>query len=423
MLPVIIFALLFVAFYSGIEIAYLSSNKFKIELDNKQGQISARIITFFVKSPSKFIATILVGLNVSLVVYGTYMSELLKPLIYEGLPAVYAHEFWILIIETFITTLFLLLAGEFLPKILFSINPNQTLTFFSVLILISYVILFPAVWIILKLTHFLLQKVFKIDFTEDTPTFGRIDLDNYIADINSKMSSKSELKKEIKMFQKALDFDSLKIRQCMVPRTELVSIGVNESISTLKHKFVETGLSKILVFRDNTDNIIGFVHSYEMFRRPSDIQSVVLPVSIFPETVPAKDLLTHFTENHRSVALIVDEFGLTNGMVTVEDIIEEIFGEINDEHDIEDLVEGKIANDEYVFAGRLEIDYINNKYHLNIPEHEEYTTLAGFIFHNHEDIPVAKEQISIPPFLITVQVVNGNRIEQVKLKLAAQAEN
>ena len=209
----------------------------------------------------------------------------------------------------------------------------------------------------------------------------------------------------------------------MVPRTELVSIGVIESISTLKHKFVETGLSKILVFRDNTDNIIGFVHSYEMFRRPSDIQSVVLPVSIFPETVPAKDLLTHFTENHRSVALIVDEFGLTNGMVTVEDIIEEIFGEINDEHDIEDLVEGKIANDEYVFAGRLEIDYINNKYHLNIPEHEEYTTLAGFIFHNHEDIPVAKEQISIPPFLITVQVVNGNRIEQVKLKLAAQAEN
>lgn len=420
MFPVILFALISVAFYSGIEIAYLSSNKFKIELDNKQGQISARIIAFFVKSPSKFIATVLVGLNVSLVIYGTYMAELLKPLIHHYLPATYSSEYWVLLIETFITTLFLLLAGEFLPKILFSINPNQTLSFFSVLVLVSYIILYPAVWVILKLTHFILRKVFKIDFTEDAPTFGRLDLDHYIADISSKVSSKSEHNKEIKMFQKALDFENLKIRQCMIPRTEIVAINVTESITSLKAKFVETGFAKILVYRDNPDNIIGFVHSYEMYKRPADIQSVVLPVSVFPEPLAAKDLLTHFTENHRSVALVVDEFGMTSGMVTVEDIIEEIFGEINDEHDIEELVEGKIGNNEYVFSGRLEIDYINNKYHLDIPEHEEYTTLAGFIFHNHENIPTPKEEIKIAPFVITVQIVLGNRIEQVKLRVVKE---
>ncbi len=413
---------MFVAFYSGIEIAYLSSNKFKIELDNKQGQISARIITYFVKSPSKFIATILVGLNVSLVIYGTYMSTLLSPYIHDLLPVQYAHEIWILIIETFVTTFFLLMAGEFLPKVLFSINPTQTLTFFSVIILLSYIILFPGVWIILKLTHFLLKNVFKIDFTEDAPTFGRIDLDNFISDINSKMSSKSELKKEIKMFQKALDFESLKVRQCMVPRTELVSLNADERIETLRKKFIETGLSKILIYRENADNIVGFVHSYEMFKHPADIQSILLPVSVFPETAATKDLLTHFTENHRSVALVVDEFGLTSGMVTVEDIIEEIFGEIDDEHDIEELVEGKIGNNEFIFSGRLEIDYINNKYHLNIPESEEYTTLAGYIFHHHENIPTVKEEILISPFIITVQAVAGNRIEQVKVRVIKEDE-
>ena len=422
-LPAILASLAFVAFYSGIEIAYLSSNKFKIELDSKQGKWSGKILSYFSKSPSRFICTILVGLNISLVIYGTNMSGLLNPYLQQWLPQQLNSEIGRLIIETLITTFFLLLAGEFLPKILFSINPNDTLNFFSGFIWISYILLFPLVWLILKLAHFLLRNVFKVDFVEETSGFGRVDLDNFIEEISENTGGKSEHSKEIQMFQNALDFDSLKVRQCMIPRNEIISLSSKESVETLRKKFVETGLSKIMIYQDTKDNIIGFVHSYEMFKNPESIMSVLLPVSIFPETLPARELLTHLTANHRSVAFVVDEYGTTSGMVTIEDIIEEIFGEINDEHDIEDLVEGKIANDEYVFAGRLEIDYINNKYHLNIPEHEEYTTLAGFIFHNHEDIPVAKEQISIPPFLITVQVVNGNRIEQVKLKLAAQAEN
>lgn len=421
---IIIFTtILFIAFYSGIEIAYLSSNKFQIELDNKQGKLSARILAFFVKSPSKFICTVLIGMNVALVIYGTYMSQLLRPQIESLLPFNYQTEFSLLIIETIITTIFLLITGEFLPKILFSINPNQTLSFFSVLIWVSYIILYPAVWLILHITHFVLKLFFKIDFSEEAPEFGRIDLDNYISEINKKMSSKSELKTEIKMFQNALDFEALKIRQCMIPRTEIISISEAESIATLKQKFTETGVSKIMVHRQSPDNIVGFVHSSEIFKQPDSIQSMVLPVSVFPETLPAKDLLTHFTESHRSVAVVVDEYGSTSGIVTVEDIMEEIFGEIDDEHDISDLVEGKISDNEFVFSGRLEIDYLNTKYHLNIPYDDNYKSLAGFILHHHQNIPEPKQEITIHPFILTVQTIHENRIEQVKLKVIQVEEN
>lgn len=421
-LIIILSALLFIALYSGIEIAYLSSNKFKIELDNKQGKLSARIISFFVKSPSKFICTVLVGMNVALVIYGTFMSELLKPRVEHLLPLAYQQEYWILIIETIITTVFLLLTGEFLPKVLFNINPNQTISFFSYFILVSYIVLFPVVWLILTITHFLLRLFFKIDFAEDAPTFGRVDLDHYIEDISSKMSHKSEMKKEIKMFQNALDFDALKIRQCMIPRTEFISIDVTKPVNDLRQMFINTGLSKILIYREISDNIIGFVHSYEMFKKPQDIQSIVLPVSVFPETLPAKDLLTHFTENHRSIALVVDEFGVTSGMVTIEDIIEEIFGEIDDEHDIEELIEGRIGENEYIFSGRLEVEYLNSKYNLDMPETGDYKTLAGFIFHHHENVPEPKEEINISPFLITIQLIRHNRIEQVKLRVIKQVD-
>ena len=415
-IPVILSALAFVAFYSGIEIAYLSSNKFKIELDSKQGLWSARILSFFAKSPSKFICTILIGLNVSLVIYGTYMQEMLRPVIENHWPLDSRSEFLFLITETFITTFFLLLAGEFLPKVLFSINPNQTLTFFSGIIWLSYILLFPAVWLILTLTHALLKLIFRVDFTEDGPTFGRVDLDHYITDISNNTTNKSELNKEIKMFQNALDFDSLKVRQCMIPRTEIIAMNVQETVEALRKKFVETGLSKILIYQESKDNIIGFVHSYEMFKRPETIQSVLLPVSIFPETLAAKDMLTHFTENHRSVAVVVDEFGLTAGMATVEDIMEEIFGEINDEHDVEEHTERKISDHEYLFAGRLELDYINKKYDLELPEDEAFTTLAGLIFHHHEDIPLPKEEVNIPPYLLTIEAVSGNKIEQVRVR-------
>lgn len=416
-LPVILSSLAFIAFYSGIEIAYLSSNKFKIELESKQGKWSGRILSFFSKSPSRFICTILVGLNISLVIYGTYMSELLRPWLMQWLPERFSTEAGTLIMETVITTFFLLIAGEFLPKILFSINPNETLTFFSGFLWLSYIILFPVVWLILKLSHFLLRQFFKVDFSEESTGFGRIDLDNFIGEISEKSGGKGEFNKEIQMFQNALDFDSLKLRQCMIPRNEIISMNVNESVEALRKKFVETGLSKIMIYQGTRDNIIGFVHSYEMFKHPKDIMSVLLPVSIFPETLPARQLLSHFTANHRSAAIIVDEFGTTSGMVTVEDIMEEIFGEINDEHDVDELYEKKISDTEFLFAGRLEIDFLNRKYNLELPESDDYTTLSGLILTHLEDIPHLRQQIVVGSYHLTIEAVSGNKIEQVKLKI------
>ncbi|MBS1763949.1 MAG: HlyC/CorC family transporter [Bacteroidetes bacterium] len=416
-LPVILSSLAFVAFYSGIEIAYLSSNKFKIELESKQGKWSGKILSFFSRSPSRFICTILVGLNISLVIYGTYMSELLRPWLGLWLPERFNSEAGTLVIETIITTFFLLLAGEFLPKILFSINPNETLTLFSGFLWLSYIILFPVVWLILKISHFLLNKIFKVDFSEEISGFGRVDLDNFIDEISEKSGGKGEFNKEIQMFQNALDFDSLKLRQCMIPRNEIISMNVMDSVEALRKKFVETGLSKIMIYQGTKDNIIGFVHSYEMFKHPKDIMSVLLPVSIFPETLPARQLLSHFTANHRSAAIIVDEFGSTSGMVTVEDIMEEIFGEINDEHDVDEHYEKKISDTEFLFAGRLEIDFLNKKYNLELPESDEYTTLSGLILYHLEDIPHLRQQLVVGSYHLTIEAVSGNKIEQVRLKV------
>ncbi|HKR04889.1 MAG TPA: hemolysin family protein [Bacteroidia bacterium] len=413
---IIISSMLLVGFFSGIELAFLSANKFKIELENKQGKFTAKILSFFVKAPSKFICTVLVGLNIALVIYGTYMAHLLEPLIFEFVPGRYQSEVLTLIIETFISTLLILIAGEFLPKILFRINPNETLSFFSLPVFIFYFLFYPVVVLILGITHFGLRTLFKIDFTETRPLFGRIDLDHYLSNISTRNIQNSEINSEIEMFQAALDFSKIKIRNCMIPRMEIIAMNVEAPIQDLRNKFIETRLSRILIYRDAIENIIGFVHSYEMFKHPENIQSILLPVSIFPETMTAQGLLKHFTQEHRSVAVVVDEHGITSGMITVEDVIEEIFGEIQDEHDTEDLVENKISDHEYLFSGRLEIDYLNEKYNLKIPA-GGYETLAGFIFYYHESIPEPTEVITIPPFVIKVQTLKGNRIEQVRFKI------
>jgi putative hemolysin len=413
---IIITSLIFVAFFSGIEIAFLSANKFKIELENKQGKFLAKILSYFVKAPSKFICTILVGLNIALVIYGTYMANLLQPVIHHFLPDDYQSEALVLILETLVSTFLILVAGEFLPKILFRINPNETLSLFSVPVFAFYILLYPVVYLILAITHSGLRLLFKIDFAETRPLFGRIDLDHYLRNISTKNIQNSEINTEIEMFQAALDFSKVKIRNCMIPRMEIVAINIEASIEELRNKFIETRLSRILIYRDSIENIIGFVHSYEMFKRPQNIQSILLPVSIFPEAMTAQELLRHFTQEHRSVAVVVDEHGVTSGMITVEDVIEEIFGEIQDEHDVQELIETKISNYEYILSGRLEVDYLNEKYSLNIPA-GDYETLAGFIFYHHESIPEPNEIITIRPFIIKVQKLKGNRIEQVRLKI------
>ncbi len=420
---IIILTLLFSAFSAGSEIAFLSSNKLRIELDRSQGSFSAKIIWNFVKSPSRFIASMLIANNISLVIYGIVMEQrILQPeLLKEYLPVQLHGSGTLLIIQTICSTLIILIAAEFIPKVLFRINPNAALDLLAIPMKILHTILSPIVWLVLKLSSFFMQALFKIQIVEERPVFGRVDLDLYVRDLTTKNSQADEMDTEIRIFQNALDFKEVKVRECMVPRNEIVAMDEKDTIETLQKLFVETKLSKILIYRENIDNVIGFVHSLEMFKRPTNLNQILLPVTIVPEVMNANDLLKQFTNQHRSVAIVVDEFGGTSGMVTIEDIIEEIFGEIQDEHDIPEDTEKQLSNNEYLFSGRLEIDYLNKKYNLSIPESEEYETLGGFIFQNHESIPEHNEEILIPPFTIVVQKVKNNRIEQVRLKVGEGA--
>lgn len=404
-----------VAFFSGVEIAFLSSNKFKIELDVTQNKITAKILSRFVQSPSQFITSILIGVNICTVIFGIYCTELFTPWLNNILPDSLKGDFSILFIQTIITTILVLIAGEFIPKALFRLNPNQALTTLSIPLLVFYFIAYPLVYIVLWLAHVLLKLLFNIEFTDDKPAFGRTDLDHFIDEVNNSLSPKGELNEEIKMFQKALDFDRIKVRECLIPRSDIIAINIEASIEELSKQFKETGLSRILVYRDNIDNIIGFVHSIELFKQPKSIQEVLLPLMIVPETMLARKLLSDFTQHRKSVAVVVDEHGLTAGIITVEDIIEEIFGEIDDEYDTELLTEKDLGNNEYIFSGRLEINYLNHKYGLDLPESEEFITLGGLIFHHHENIPQLRELITIDPFQFHILSIKNNSIESVRL--------
>ncbi|MFM2136829.1 MAG: hypothetical protein RL021_2229 [Bacteroidota bacterium] len=413
----ILLTMLCSAFAAGSEIAFLSSNKLRIELERSQGVFSARLIWPFVKSPSGFIATMLIANNVALVIYGILMTEhLLTPHVVKSwLPMSLGSGGLVNIIQTIISTMIILVAAEFIPKAIFRINPNGILRFLAVPIRAVYYLLYPITWVTLGLSRFFMRTVFRFDLQEEKPVFGRVDLDLYIRELTNKNPQVEELDTEIRIFQNALDFKDVKVRECMVPRNEIVAIEVTDDVADLHKLFVETKLSKILVYRESIDNIIGFVHSSEMFRKPSSIGEVMLPVNIVPEAMSANELLKQFTKLHRSVAVVVDEFGGTSGMATLEDIMEEIFGDIQDEHDVPEEVEKKLGDNEYLLSGRLEIDYLNQKYGLELPEHEAYETLGGFILHHHENVPDPGEEVIIPPFTIIAVKVKSTRIEQVKL--------
>lgn len=416
---IIIITLIFSAFSSGSEIAFISANKLRIELERSQGSFPARLIWKFVKAPSHFIGTMLLLNNIALVIYSIIMSEniLTHDLVHSWIPRQLRTEGTILLIQTLISTLIILVAAEFIPKAVFRINPNGILNLLILPIQAVYYLLYPLVWVTIGLGRFLLKNVFRIDFMEEKPVFGRVDLDFYIRELTSKNPQAEELDSEIRIFQNALDFKDVKVRECMIPRNEIVAIEVTEPVLDLHRLFVDTKLSKILVYRDSIDNIIGFVHSSEMFKSPETIGEIMMPVNIVPEAMNANDLLKQFTNQHRSVAVVVDEFGGTSGMVTLEDIMEEIFGDIQDEHDVPEESEKKLSENEFLFSGRLEIDYLNKKFNLGIPEQDAYETLGGFIFHHHENVPEPDEEIVIPPFTITAIKVNNNRIEQVRLKV------
>lgn len=414
-LIIILFSILFSAFFSGMEIAFISSNKLRIEIDKKNKSISSRIISIFTNNPARYIATMLVGNNIALVIYGIAFASMLHDPIVDLIGD--NSDILVLIIQTLISTLLILITAEFLPKTVFRINPNGALKVFSIPVLFFYILLYPITIFSIALSTFTMKYLLKVSITGDTgqQEFGKIDLDHLVQE-GHKQTDESETEvQDLKIFKNAMELSSLKVRDCMIPRTEIVAFEIETPVQQLLESFTQTGLSRILIYRNNIDNVIGYVNSKDMFHNPRNIGNHLKSLPIVPETLRVNKILRTFIKDRKNMALVLDEFGGTSGIITTEDVIEEIFGEIQDEHDLVDLVEEKTGENSYMFSGRMEIDYLNEHYSLGIPVSEEYETLAGFIISHHENIPNLNETIRIEPFEMKIIEVSANKIELVEL--------
>ncbi|WP_321288068.1 hemolysin family protein [uncultured Sunxiuqinia sp.] len=413
---IILTTILFSAFFSGMEIAFVSANKLRLELDKQQNFISGRILSLFTKNPGQYIATMLIGNNIALVIYGIAFAQLLEPLFFNFIP----NDTIVLFLQTITSTLIILFTAEFLPKTLFRINPNTFLRFFSLPLFIFYFLFYPLSKLTIGISRVLLTTIFKSSYGKDTKkkVFNRIDLHYFVNETDEDQQMREEeLENEVKLFRNALDFSKVKLREVMVPRTEIEIIDVNSNMEELIQKFIETGYSRILFYQDNIDNIIGYIHHSTIFANPGSIRSNLKKVLIVPETMPASKLLSKFIQQHRSIAIVVDEFGGTAGMVTSEDILEEIFGEIEDEHDTIDFVERQISDHEFVLSARIELDDLNEKYNLKFPVKENFETLAGFILFHHESIPKINTIIDIDNYRFKILKASNTKIELVNLKI------
>ncbi len=412
----ILVTIVFSAFFSGMEIAFVSANKLRLELDKKQDSINSRILSIFTKNPGQYIATMLVGNNIALVIYGVAFARLLEPFFYRVLPSDGA----VLFLQTVTSTLIILVTAEFLPKALFRLNPNIFLRIFAFPLVVFYFLFYPVTRITMSISKLLLNGIFRagIDKEEERIVFSRVDLDHFVNALDrTSILEEKDLENEVKLFRNALDFSKVKLREIMVPRTEMVALDITSSMEELRQKFIETGYSRILFYEGNIDNIVGYLHHSMIFASPKSIRPNLKKVLIVPETMPASKLLSKFIQQHRSIAIVVDEFGGTSGMVTSEDILEEIFGEIEDEHDTIDLVERKISDDEFVFSARIDLDVLNDKYNIGVPLSENYETLAGFILYHYESIPKINTAITIDRFRFKILKASSTRIELVNLRI------
>jgi putative hemolysin len=411
---IILIALLASAFFSGTEIAFVSSNKLKIELDRAKGSIPGQIISRFNDKSSYFIAMLLLGNNIALVIYGLYMEKWMIPELEARLPETLNTPFVLILIQTLIATLIILLFAEFLPKTLFRLHPNRNLTIASGLLLLLYIILLPIVFLVIKIAEFILRYVFKTSLHERKYVFSSADLEDYVKEFSDDEAI-SSTESDLKIFQNAIDFKWVKVRECMVPRTEISAIDIYSSIDELATLFSQSGHSKILLFDGQIDDIIGYVHAFDLFKSPSSIAQIKRNITFVPETMQANKLLERMIKEKQSMVIVLDEFGGTSGVVTLEDLMEEIFGEIEDEFDNDNLVEKHLKDGSYVFSARMEIDYINEHYQLDLPEVDEYETLGGFIIHNNEEIPTKGDEFVIEHFTFKVLKASQSRIDLVKM--------
>ncbi|WP_178983405.1 hemolysin family protein [Winogradskyella helgolandensis] len=419
---IIVSTLILSAFFSGMEIAYISSNKIHIELEKKQGDFLGKILGKLTAKPSKYIATMLIGNNIALVIYGFKMGEVLVRWFQTMLPSDSAALTYLfvdlqLLTQTVISTLVILITAEFLPKVFFQIYAN---TLLKVLAFPTYVFYVLFSWVsdfIIWISDAVLKYIFRAEGEDVVLAMTKVELGNYITEQMESVENHDEVDSEIQIFQNALEFSGVKAREVMVPRTEITAVDISESLDNLRQLFIDSGRTKIIIYKDNIDDILGYVHSFELFKKPKDINSIILPVGFVPETILVNDVLNILIKKRRSMAVVIDEYGGTSGIMTVEDIVEELFGEIEDEHDLVEMVEEQIDDNTYKFTARLEVDYINETYKLNLPESENYETLGGLIVHATEGIPQENDDVQIENFKFTITEVSSTKIDEVILKV------
>lgn len=411
----ILIAMAFSAFFSGMEIAFVSSNKLRFEMDKNDKSITSRILSLFYNNPNNFISTMLVGNNIALVIYGILMAQLIGQNLLKGL---IENNFLLVFIQTIISTLIILVTGEFLPKTIFKINSNLSLSIFAVPTFICYIILYPISKLASGISNIFLRIIgVKINKEATDKAFTKIDLDYFIQSSIDNHDSQEEINTEIKIFQNALDFSSIKIRDCIVPRTEIVAVESEALIEELKSKFIESGISKVIVYKENIDNIVGYIHSSEMFKNTQEWKDNIQEIPIVPETMSANKLLHLFMQQKKTLAVVVDEFGGTSGIVSLEDLVEEIFGDIEDEHDTTSYIAKQIDENEYILSARLEIEKVNEMFNLDLPESDEYMTVGGLILQQYQSFPKLHEIIRAGNYQFKIIKVTTTKIELVRLKV------
>ena len=422
---IIILMLLLSAFFSGMEIAYVSSNKIHIEIEKKQGDFLAKILTRLTEKPSKFIATMLIGNNIALVIYGFVMGDVLVAWFQSMLPSQYQVINYLLtdlslFIQTIISTIIILITAEFLPKVFFQIYANSFLKIFAFPAYIFYLLFWFISSFVIWISDKILKQFFKTEGEDVQLSMTKVELGNYISEQMESVEEHDEVDSEIQIFQNALEFSEVKTREVMVPRTEIKAVEVNDTIQNVSTLFIESGYSKVLVYKDSIDDILGYVHSFDLFKMPKTIKSVTKPVVYVPATMLVKDVLNILTKKRNSMAVVIDEYGGTAGIMTIEDIVEELVGEIEDEHDSVELLEEKIDDTNYLFSARLEVDYINETYKINLPEDETYETLGGLIVNETEGIPEIDDEVIIDRFKFRILEVSSTKIDSVSLHILAE---
>ena len=415
-ISIIILCLILSAFFSGMEIAFVSSNKIYLEIEKKQGSFLSKILTKLTEKPSKFIAAMLIGNNIALVVYGFYMGDLL--MLWVEMLGFTLSNLSSLFLQTVLSTLVVLITAEFLPKVFFQIYANSLIKFFAIPAYVFYQLFYFISSFFIWISDFILKRFFRTEGDQIQLFFSKVELGDYITEQMSTVEDHEEVDSEIQMFQNALDFSSVKARDIMSPRTEIVAIDLFDSIEELKEMFIETGYSKILVYQNSFDDILGYVHSFDLFKKPKNIKSIIIPVEFVPETIFIKDVMNLLTKKRKSVAVVLDEYGGTSGIITIEDIVEELFGEIEDEHDSdEELIEKELEPGVYLFSTRFDVEYLNQNYKLNIPESDSYGTLGGFIVDHTSDIPQQGDVIVIGDYHFVIEEATNKKIELVKMTL------